>query len=342
MIQGKLSTSLNGSYFNEMKCIVSEKYELKHCYFLIGQTRTVKKIFVKELKRKLKKVCEFEYVTKYGDQLTLSGLKELMLENSFFSSIKLIHVRNSYKMLNKFKKELTKDPILEYLNDHYLLLEDDVELGDVSTTIKKKLKPCEILYDANVPLNQIERWVAKIFDGYDLHPPKNIIKSLSVDYEKNLDDLFDIVKRIALEFSGCDKPYWNGAIRKFKKTTEQVIFDLSDAIIADNKAKAYATLENLVQNGKSYEEIFYYLLNHFSFLVEVKSFQEKGCTVGDILNQMKGIHPYRIKSALRSLQSIPFQKVRRGFESLFDIDIKRKKGTGIILADALVFFVENV
>lgn len=335
--------SSSGSYMYEIQNLIKKDIEPYHAYYLLGTQIFLKDVLLKKLKSRLNaEKMQFSTETYFGDDLTVRQLQQIIEDNGFFSETKFIVIKNALRFLKKNKKDTMLPLLLQDFGNHYVILEDAVESSELNKTLRKLVASFCIVHNSSVPESQILRWVNKKFHSYQLQPPTEYVRKMIQNYKDDLDVLLHKADRICFETMNLEKPNWKQVFDSHRKTTEEIIFALSDEIIEGNSEKAYKILENLLHYGKSYDEIFYYLWNQMAFYSEVSFYYNAGCNLGETLAKMKGTHPYRVKKAYQQIGNVSCERVIRAYDYLVDVDYKRKKGTGMKLSDALIFFIENI
>jgi DNA polymerase III delta subunit len=338
----QLNTSIN-TYYELLQKIIAGTIETQY-FFFFGSQQKIKHIVTQELKKYVqKKHQQFETILMYGDEITVQDFLHSIEDNGFFSTTKVFILRNASSFLVKNAKVLQSKKVFVDLSDqNFIIFEDSSDKKAVVKALKKELSSFALIDDASVPETQICRWIRKKFHEFSLDPPKDMIKKCVVENKNDLDRIWEVTERICLENAGIEKPMWDKAFRTHQPSIEEVIFSLSDSIVAGEKEKALHTLDNLIRNGKSYDEIFYYLLNQFAFLSEVSFYTSKKLGLPAITKKMAEYHSYRVKMAVNQLSKVSFNRVKRGYDQLLEMDVKRKKGTLLPLANALVLFMETM
>jgi DNA polymerase III delta subunit len=338
----QLDTPIN-SYYDLLQKIIAGTIETQY-FFFFGTQQKIKHIVMQELQKYVqKKHHQFETILMYGDEITVQDFLQSIDDNGFFSTTKVLILRNASSFLVKNAKVLqSKKVFIDMSDQNFIVFEDSSDKKAVVKALKKDLSSFALIDDASVPETQIYRWVRKKFHDFSLDPPKDMIKRCVLENKGDLDRIWEITERICLENAGIEKPLWEKVFRTYQPSTEEVIFSLSDSIVAGEKEKALHILDNLIKNGKSYDEIFYYLLNQFAFLSEVSFYASKKIDLPTITKKMADYHSYRIKMAMKQLSKVSFNRVKRGYDQLLEMDVKRKKGTLLPLANALVLFMETM
>ncbi|MDD4029631.1 MAG: hypothetical protein PHI40_03240 [Caldisericia bacterium] len=331
------------SYYDLLQKVISGTIETHYFYFFGSQQR-IKHILTQELKKHIQKLHhQFETILLYGDETSVQDFVQTVEDNGFFSATKMIILRDASLFLLKHANNLQSKKVFVDMSDqNYIIFEDSLDKKAVVKALKKEIAHFALIDDSSIPDKQICRWVRKKFQEFSLNPPAEMIKKCVMENKGDLDKIMDITEKICLENAGIEKPSWEKVFHMYKPSLEEVIFSLSDAIVAGEKEKAFNTLDNLISNGKSYEELFFYLLNQFAFLTEVRFYLSKGLDVFEIGRRMSDYHSYRIKMAVQKLSRVSFEKVKKGYDVLLKIDENRKKGTSLELSDALVLFMETM
>lgn len=103
------------------------------------------------------------------------------------------------------------------------------------------------------------------------------------------------------------------------------IFDLIDAIVARNKAKAYTITSELIAKGEDINRIIIMTSDQFRLMYQVKCFLKEGLKQDDIAKKL-GIHPYRVKLAIEKGYNYSSKVLLTNLDYFYNLDYMIKSG----------------
>jgi len=315
------------------------KNDPKHGYLLLGNSDYLKNLFLTSFKKKINAESDTDLQVLFGDELDLNKLKDILDSNSFFYSKKLIYIRHFFSLSKKAMKELASINLFSKIpNDTYIIVENDGFSRDYTSIIKKSFSAFHILEDTTLEKKQFETWIKRRFDALKMNPSPAIISEFCEACGYEMDFVIQTIDRIALQYQDKEVD-WNGIINTYRKEQNEIIFALSDAIMQDKSDRALLILGNLIRQGKSAEELFYYLLNHFQFLSTVKLTSVDYRDKYNVVTALQGQSRFRIEKAYDQIRDISLPMLHRLYEELVQIDKWIKTGYELDLTNSLTIWI---
>lgn len=106
------------------------------------------------------------------------------------------------------------------------------------------------------------------------------------------------------------------------KSSQGVIFDLTDAIGNGDKAKALKLLDELILKKEAEQFILIMLYKHFRNLFLLRVATDEGCASAEFL----GINPYVYRKLLSQVKRFSSEKLREVLAKFTELDYKSKRG----------------
>lgn len=314
------------------------KNDPKHGYILLGSSEYLKSLLINTIRKRLAISYSLDCQTLFGDELETRKLEDIMTTNNFFFTGRILLIRHFFSLPKKVAKELTTlNLFVNIPDDTYILIEDEGTSRDFAS-IKKLFPTFHILEDTTLDRKTFTIWIKKRFEANKMEPAPEMIDQFCASCGYDLDFAIQGIDRIAMQYKGKE-PDWKEIISQYRKEQNDIIFALSDSIMQNNSGKALMILGNLIRQGKSPEELFYYLLNHFQFLVQVKltsiDYKDKGNTAA----ALHGINKYRVEKAYDQVRSVSIQRLQEIFKELVRIDMNVKSGIELDLSNSLTIWV---
>ncbi|OGH84913.1 MAG: DNA polymerase III subunit delta, partial [Candidatus Magasanikbacteria bacterium RIFOXYC12_FULL_33_11] len=119
-------------------------------------------------------------------------------------------------------------------------------------------------------------------------------------------------------------------VQKFvEEKVDDNIFNLVDAIVAGQKAKAFKMIRKQYENGEDAQYIFAMLLRQFRILLEMREIYEKQNNIQSIeLAKMLGLHPFVVSKSFVFVKRYTLSQIKDIYLKLLEMDTKTKTGQG--------------
>jgi DNA polymerase III subunit delta len=110
---------------------------------------------------------------------------------------------------------------------------------------------------------------------------------------------------------------------------EDNVFNMADAVVGGNRARAFKILEDLRRGGEDDHFLFSMVSRQFKILLEIKDALEKGHNPADPEKaKVFGLHPFVIKKSLPVAKKYSRQQLADRYYQCLQADIKVKTGQG--------------
>ncbi len=310
-------------------------------YLLLSESSYLKTLIKARIKKKLNEKYAFESFTFFGDELDLDSFNDLLDQNLFFSSVKFINVKRA-SLISKtnLRKIISSNLLTRELPDIYLVFEDDIPIENISKDFIKAFSGFKILSNDSMSKSQIASWVEARLRSFKLDFPKDVPKTIASLAENNIDYAMQIADRLYL-LSPKNVSEWKEALSTFPKEQTAIIFALSDALIEKKYEEALKIYSILLEEGLTVENILYYLINHYSFLCEVKLYSLTYKTKKEILSVMRDQNTFRVEKAFLQIKKVSFKSLNKALSSLIKIEKDFKSGQLTNISNELPLFISG-
>ncbi len=246
---------------------------------------------------------------------------------SLFADKKAIIVNNSYLFTGKsIKNENDPELFLDYFKnvnpDSIIIFIVDSEKLDERKKIVKEIKKIGTVKDFNQK-NDLTDILKNMFEGYNISIQD--IRFMIDRCGNNLDILSQEVNKIKIYKDEDKKITKEDIINLTSKNIDIDIFGFVDTIVNKNKNKALEIYKEMLINGEEPIKILVILANQFRIIYQAKELYKQGYSGNDIAT-MIGIHPYRIKLALKKAINYNSDTLLDYLEKLADLDYDIKIG----------------
>lgn len=246
---------------------------------------------------------------------------------SLFADKKAIIVNNSYLFTGKsIKNENDPELFLDYFKnvnpDSIIIFIVDSEKLDERKKIVKEIKKIGTVKDFNKK-NDLTDILKNMFEGYNISIQD--IRFMIDRCGNNLDILSQEVNKIKIYKDEDKNITKEDIINLTSKNIDVDIFGFIDTIVNKNKNKALEIYKEMLINGEEPIKILVILANQFRIIYQAKELYKQGYSGNDIAT-MIGIHPYRIKLALKNAINYNSDTLLDYLEKLADLDYDIKIG----------------
>lgn len=246
---------------------------------------------------------------------------------SLFADKKAIIVNNSYLFTGKsIKNENDPELFLDYFKnvnpDSIIIFIVDSEKLDERKKIVKEIKKIGTVKDFNKK-NDLTDILKNMFEGYNISIQD--IRFMIDRCGNNLDILSQEVNKIKIYKDEDKNITKEDIINLTSKNIDVDIFGFIDTIVNKNKNKALEIYKEMLINGEEPIKILVILANQFRIIYQAKELYKQGYSGNDIAT-MIGIHPYRIKLALKKAINYNSDTLLDYLEKLADLDYDIKIG----------------
>lgn len=246
---------------------------------------------------------------------------------SLFADKKAIIVNNSYLFTGKsIKNENDPELFLDYFKnvnpDSIIIFIVDSEKLDERKKIVKEIKKIGTVKDFNQK-NDSTDILKNMFEGYNISIQD--IRFMIDRCGNNLDILSQEVNKIKIYKDEDKNITKEDIINLTSKNIDIDIFGFVDTIVNKNKNKALEIYKEMLINGEEPIKILVILANQFRIIYQAKELYKQGYSGNDIAT-MIGIHPYRIKLALKKAINYNSDTLLDYLEKLADLDYDIKIG----------------
>ncbi len=340
-----MSSDQSKSYVAHMTALARQMPSSR--YLCLNHSPYLKQLLLSLIKNRLAKNDKTppESYIFYAKDLDWNDWLDKTESTSFFSSQKLVLMKNCFQLDKKKLKFLLDTPIspeAEEINT-VIVLEDDINLKDAGSLAHKAIEAGWMVLD-DISMSK-KQWLARIqkrFEWYQLHPPAEFLEKLMQQTMMDIDIAIDQTDRWGLTYSGKKDVPWDKLSMDHIPLVQSVIFDLSDALLSRNYPKSLGTYFHLLDQGKSPEEILYFLLNHCILLGQVKTVAEHANNSAELAKAFKDINAYRLKKLIQQASKSSRERIMDAIELLLYADKQYKTQSDVSLDTLMVTAIGSI
>ncbi len=290
----------------------TENYLIKKEIDKILNANSIEKINVSEYNLE---IDNFKDIIEDANTISLfADKKAIIVNNSYLFTGKSIKNENDPELFLDYFKNVNPDSII-------IFIVDSVKL-DERKKIVKEIKKIGTVKDFNKK-NDLTDILKNMFEGYNISIQD--IRFMIDRCGNNLDILSQEVNKIKIYKDEDKNITKEDIINLTSKNIDIDIFGFVDTIVNKNKNKALEIYKEMLINGEEPIKILVILANQFRIIYQAKELYKQGYSGNDIAT-MIGIHPYRIKLALKKAINYNSDTLLDYLEKLADLDYDIKIG----------------
>ena len=253
------------------------------------------------------------------------GLDELianLTESSLFSTQKVVIVKNPFfltsKVAKKFKKQLDQ---LQEIFSHSDELDDVIVMVASYEKLDKRKKITKtVMNNFNVINLKIKSYEVSAIAKSIIKAEGYIITQSALQLLVERSD--QVMDTILSNYSKLKIVAQNQKITE--KMVAENVFEILEAAFNGNYQQALTRLENQLREGVNPIQLLAVFESQIEILLVVKILAERRRSETQIVKEL-GIHPYRVKLALK--KRIAIEKLEHMLEKAIELDFKYKNGT---------------
>ena len=275
------------------------------------------------------KFLEYEKVTVDCDSEGLDELIADLTESSLFSQKKIITIKNPFfltaKVPKKFQKQIAKlQNVLANIAelDDVLVIVASYEKIDRRKKITKLITKNFNVVETKIRPFELSKTVRNMIsmEGYQI--TSSALKLLLERSDQVLDTVLSNYNKLKMVVS--NRKITTELVEKnVDLSLAQNIFAILDSALSNNYQEALIRLSNQLHNGNNPIQILAVFENQLEMILIVKVLNERGRSEAEIV-QTLGVHPYRVKLALKNRLSL--DKVAKLLKQAIKLDFNYKSG----------------
>lgn len=196
----------------------------------------------------------------------------------------------------------------------------------VGSKIDKRKKHIKRFIDRGVVVefkrpfdNQIPDWIRTISKKHGLQLTSDAVDLVHQLVGSNLQDINGEMSKLAGYLGEKKKATADDVMKVVSHVRLDSVFDLTDAIGRNDRARALTCLANLLDNGQNEVGVLALISRHVRILRLVSDGLKEGLS-GQRLSSRAGVSPYFLKSYVDQAREWNATKIDRTFEALLDTD----------------------
>lgn len=275
---------------------------------------------------------EFNHIRLEGKDVPFSEYDDAWESFPMMTDKKLIHIKNSdiFSMKRAEKGEVTASSEdkkefwtekLKRISDDTVVIFDEMNVDKRSALYKAAAKAGTAIEFSYLSEADMVTWVVKQCLNAKKKMSKENAYYLITLCDPGLNNVNNELNKL-LDY--CDEEIFRSDIeRVVSKSMQVVVFELTDAIMAGNTARAMATLTDLKTVRENPFTLLYLMLSNFEKLLHTKLMQ--GASQSEIASAV-GVAPFIARKYIESAQGFSAEALRWMVRRVAEIDLEIKEG----------------
>lgn len=276
--------------------------------------------------------AQFSNLEKISVDCEIDGLDELiasLTESSLFASQKIITIKNPFFLTSKTPKKFAKQvKQLEDIFSHLQQIDDVIVIEASYEKIDRRKKLSKtIMANLNVVETKIKPYevgaITKALikaEGYTIS--QSALQLLVERSDQVMDTILSNYQK--LKMAATEQKITEQSVKQnVELSLAQNIFAILDAAIAGNYREAIERLNDQLRQGTNPIQLLAVFENQLELVLVVKILAQRGRTENQIVKEL-GVHPYRVKLALRNRMKI--EKLQELLVEAIKLDYNYKNG----------------
>ncbi|HPA25250.1 MAG TPA: DNA polymerase III subunit delta [bacterium] len=287
-------------------------------YFIFGSDNYRAKEKVKEI---VKDKTGFELQKIEAEEISLDELSGKIKSASLFSPQRILIIENL--SLNEAQKEITdylkeQKKILDSPNDIFIFLESKV---DKKTSLYKFLSAAKNKFELEILKGaELKKWLMDYVKKKNGQIENSAVAEIMMSEQKSLNFLSLELDKLLAYSSNINLE----AVKLLTAISfDDNIFNLTDAVSANNKSLALKLLSQQLEAGTEPLYILTMLVRQIRLLIQIKEAGLKNNNYSEIAKELS-LHPFVVQKVLGQTKNYSFEDLKIKFGQLLTIDLQLK------------------
>jgi DNA polymerase III subunit delta len=260
---------------------------------------------------------DFNLNTFYGGETDASQIRDAVETLPMMSPVRLVVVKDAQDLSEKqwdSMMNLVDDPV------------STTAFVCIASKIDKRKKHVKRFIEKGVVVefkrpydNQIPDWIRTLAKKHELKMTADAVSLFHQLVGSNLQDINAELGKLVQFLGGRKQASVDDVLKAVSRIRLDSVFDLTDAIGRNDRARALDCLVNLLDNGQNEVGVLALISRHVRILKLVSDGMREGLS-GPRLSSRAGVSPYFLRSYVEQARAWSDRKIERTFQALLDTD----------------------
>lgn len=260
---------------------------------------------------------DFNLNTFYGSEVDPMQIRDAVETLPMMAQVRVVVVKDAHELTDK-EWDLLMPLVEEPVPTTALIL--------TATKIDKRKKHFKRFMEKGVLIefkrpfdNQIPDWIRIIAKKHDVKLTADAVDVFHQLVGSNLQDIDAELLKLRQYLGEKKQPSVDDIVKVVARVRLDTVFDLTDAIGRNDRARALDCLVNLLDNGQNEVGILALISRHVRILKLVNEGLKEGLA-GQKLSSRAGVSPYFLRNYVDQAKAWNDRKIERTFQALLDTD----------------------
>lgn len=267
----------------------------------------------------------------------------LLLESGggLFSQKKCVVIKNPFSLAVASQRKIAESLQKIEKDENLFVLVVEMQKQKPAGILLKFFKESAIFeYQQTLKQNDLQQWIEKEVEsrgGKEISIKKDAVRMLA---EFGNDDMWFLDREIEklVNYVSMGEITKENIETLCRGSIDVGIFDLVDAIGANDKSNAIRLKNKLISQGENEFYVLATILSQFRNLLKVMECLKKGISDQKEIAKRCAMHPFVARKSLAQLRGFSHQQLKNAFGLVAEIDRKTKRGE-IDINEALDYFI---
>jgi len=296
-----------------------EQNQLKAVYLFFGEEGFLIDEAVVRLERALitEGMRDFNYNGFSAQEASVENIRDAVETLPMMASARLVVVKDVHEFSEKEWEQL--DPVLTNPVESCVLVCTSLKVDKRKRYFKRFSENGGVIEFKRPFDNQIPGWIVALAKRSGLEISSEAVATLHEMVGSQLSDLDSELKKLASFIGARRRIEESDVLAAVSRTRLENVFDLTDAIGANDRARALVTLAGLLDHESNEVGLLALITRHVRILQSVQQGLREGLS-GQKLAARAGVSPYFLKQYVEQSRLWSEQKTKRTFQALLETD----------------------
>ncbi len=260
---------------------------------------------------------DFNFNVFYGDEADGARIRDAAETLPMMAAQRVIVVKEAQDLSDADWNSLW--PLLDEPIDSCVLVFVATKIDKRKKHFKRALETGVVVEFKRLFENQVPDWIARIADKHGVKMSRDALALLHQMVGSNLTDINMEMWKLASFLGDRKQVGVDDVLKAVSRVRIESVFDLTDAIGGNDRARALTCLANLLDNGQNEVGALALVSRHVRILKLVNEGLREGLS-GQRLSARAGVPPFFLKRYVEQSRHWSAPKIDRTFRALLDTD----------------------
>ena len=296
-----------------------KKGKFERLYFLYGDEQFLIDEALKNLQDAVlgDSIRDFNLNVFYGGDASAETIRDAIETLPMMAPQRLVVIKEAQELSEKEWTAL--EPVIDSPVDSTVVICVANKVDKRKKYIKRFQEKGSVIEYKRPYDNQVPDWIVNISKRHKLKLSQEVVEVIHQVVGSNLTDVNSELLKLSQFLGEKNTPTVEDILSVMSRARVDTVFDLTDAIGNNDRARALDCLVNLLDHGQNEVGVLALISRHMRILKTVREGQREGLQ-GAKLSSRAGVSPYFMKQYLEQAKNWSDSKIEQTFAALLDTD----------------------